>query len=356
MIFIMINLNNIEQIKKIDKSNLLESIKLLGKQCEQTWQEIRRIKVPKSYSRVENIVVSGMGGSALGAHLIQMIFADQLRVPMEIVRGYNLPNYVGSKTLLILSSYSGNTEETLAAAHVGRKRKAKIIGLTAGGKLAKFLRRNNYPSYIFKPTYNPSGQPRMGLGYSVVGQMGVLKQCSLIKIDSQKIKEVIEELRIINYELKVENKNSIAKKFAFALKNKILILVASEFLAGNAHIMANQINENAKCFTAWFEIPELNHHLMEGLKNPTANKNLKFLLINSFLYHQRNQKRYKILKEVLRKNKISFIEYRPKAKTKLLQSFEVLLFGSYVSFYLAMLYNLDPSPVPWVDFFKKRLG
>ncbi len=336
-----------QQIKKLDKSNLLGSIELLGEQCAEAWQEVKKIKIPAAYRGVENIVVSGMGGSALGGHLIQTLFADKLKKPLEIVRGYALPAYVGPKTLLILSSYSGNTEETLAAGREGQKRKAKILGLATGGKLADFLRRNHYPAYIFKTTYNPSNQPRMGLGYSVFGQLGLLKQCGLLKIDE---KEINQAITLLN------RKNDAAKTFAEKLKNKIPIIVASEFLTGNAHIIANQINENAKCFAAYFELPELNHHLMEGLKNPDAKKNLKFVLVNSNLYHPRNQKRYKVLKEVLQKNKVDFIEYRPKAKTKFQQLMEALLFGSYASFYLAMLYNLDPAPVPWVDFFKKRLA
>lgn len=334
-------------IKKIDKSSLLGSIELLGRQCEQTWEEIKKIKIPANYRQAENVVISGMGGSALGGHIIQTLFAAELKVSIEIVRGYTLPAYVGPKTLLILSSYSGNTEETLAAAKEGQKRKAKIMGLAAGGKLSDFLRRNNYPAYIFKPNYNPSGQPRMGLGYSVLGQLGLLKQCGLIKIEE---KEILETIRLLG------RKNNAAKNLAEKLKNKTPVIAASEFLLGNGHAMANQINENAKCFAAYFELPELNHHLMEGLKNPMSNrKNLAFILLNSSLYLPRNQKRYKILKTVLAKNKIKFFEYRPAAKTKFQQSWETLLFGSYLSFYLAMGYNLDPSPVPWVNFFKKDL-
>ncbi|MFA5413226.1 MAG: SIS domain-containing protein [Patescibacteria group bacterium] len=337
-----------QQIKKLDKSNLFGSIKLLGKQCAEAWRDIKEIKIPTSYRSVENIVISGMGGSALGGHLIQSLFADKLKTPIEIVRGYTLPAYVGPKTLLILSSYSGNTEETLAAAHEGKNRKAKILGLATGGKLANFLRANNYPAYIFKPTSNPSNQPRMGLGYSIIGQLGLLAKCSLLKISDQEIKTVVSVL---------DHKPRQVEKISSALKNKIPIIVASEFLSGNGHIMANQINENAKNFATYFELPELNHHLMEGLKNPAANKqNLKFILINSGLYLPRNQKRYKILKTVLTKNKINFIEYRPVEKNKLLQTFEILSLGSYLSFYLAMIYNIDPSPVPWVDFFKKQLG
>lgn len=344
----MTNQNLTQKIKKLDKSNLLSSIELLDKQCAAAWRDVKKIKIPKNYRRVENIIVSGMGGSALGAHLIGALFADQLRRPLEIVRGYTLPTYVGPKTLLILSSYSGNTEETLAAAHEGQKRKAKILGLSTGGALAIFLRRNNYPAYIFKPTYNPSNQPRMGLGYSIFGQLGFLAKCGAIKINEQEIKKIIATLA---------SKPRSAEKISDALKNKIPIIVASEFLLGNGHIMANQINENAKCFAMYFELPELNHHLMEGLKNPVANKkNLIFFLLNSDLYLPRNQKRYKILKIVLAKNKINFVEYRPAAKTKLLQVFEMLSLGSYLSFYLAMSYNLDPAPVPWVNFFKKELG
>jgi glucose/mannose-6-phosphate isomerase len=341
------NMINPQQIKKLDKSNLLGSIELLGKQCEQTWREVKKIKIPDSYRQVENIVISGMGGSALGGHIIQTLFPNELKTPVEIVRSYKIPAYVGPKTLLVLSSYSGNTEETLAAAAEGKKRKAKIMGLATGGKLADFLHRNNYPAFIFKPTYNPSGQPRMGLGYSVMGQIGLLKKCGLLKVEEKEIDRIVKLLG---------HKNTAAKNLAEKIKNKIPIVVASEFLLGNAHILANQIDENAKCFAAYFELPELNHHLMEGLKNPGANRrNLIFILIASNLYLSRNQKRYKILKTVLAKNKIKFLEYRPAAKTKFQQSWETLLLGSYLSFYLAMSYNLDPSPVPWVNFFKKEL-
>lgn len=343
----LINMITPQLIKKLDKSNLLGSIELLGRQCEQTWKEIKKIKIPANYRRAENIVISGMGGSALGGHIIQSVFSGELKIPIEVVRDYTLPAYVGPKTLLILSSYSGNTEETLMAAKEGQKRKAKILGLATGGALATFLRRNNCPAYIFKPTYNPSNQPRMGLGYSILGQLGLLRQCSLLKIEEREISQTITTLG---------RKNNAAKNLAEKLKNKTPVIVASEFLLGNGHVMANQINENAKCFAAYFELPELNHHLMEGLRNPASNrKNLALILINSGLYLPRNQKRYKILKTVLAKNKIKFFEYRPTAKTKFQQSWETLLFGSYLSFYLAMGYNLDPSPVPWVNFFKKEL-
>lgn len=344
-----------QKIKKLDKANLLASIELLGKQCAEAWKEVKKIKIPKNYRGVENILVNGMGGSALGAHIIKSVYADKLKFPLQIIHSYTLPSYVNSKTLYIISSYSGSTEEPISTYREALKRKAKILGITAGGILKNIMEKDNLPGYIFKPTSNPSNQPRMGLGYSIFGQLGLLAKCGMIKINEQEIADAIKSLSKSPSDSPFHKEGEI-EKIASSLKNKIPVIVASEFLSGNAHILANQINENAKCFAAYFELPELNHHLMEGLKNPSANRNLKFFLINSNLYHPRNQKRYKVLKEVLQRNKIDFIEYQPKSKTKLQQSMEILSFGSYLSFYIAMAYNLNPSPVPWVDFFKKRLA
>ena len=134
-------------------------------------------------------------------------------------------------------------------------------------------------------------------------------------------------------------------------------MIASGFLSGNAHVLANQINENAKTFANYFIISELNHHLLEGLKFPNNNsKNLHFFFFESDLYHPRNQKRYAITKDTLNKFKISHFSYHLTGKTELEQSFEALLFGTYVAFYLAILNSIDPSSIPWVDYFKEELG
>jgi len=107
---------------------------------------------------------------------------------------------------------------------------------------------------------------------------------------------------------------------------------------------------------AYFALPEANHHLLEGLILPKNNsQNLFFVLINSRYYHPRNQKRYTITKKVISRSKVGFLEFRPTAKNKFLQFFEVLSWGSYLSFYLAQLNHKDPSPIPWVDYFKHEL-
>ena len=134
-------------------------------------------------------------------------------------------------------------------------------------------------------------------------------------------------------------------------------MVASEHLIGTAHTIKNQFNESAKTFCALFDIPELNHHLMEGLKNPAKLKELfTFVFINSNKYTERVQKRYPITSNVVEKNGVSFQMFSPRSENKLSQVFETLVFGSFIVFYLTKKYSIDPMAIPWVDYFKQELA
>jgi glucose/mannose-6-phosphate isomerase len=147
-----------------------------------------------------------------------------------------------------------------------------------------------------------------------------------------------------------------AAQMAKKITNKIPILVASEHLVGAVHVTKNQINESAKSFSALFEIPELNHHLMEGLGHPETAKQLMFLLYESSLYADHVQKRYPLTKEVIEKNGVAVETYRLESDTRLQQVLEVLVYGSFLQYHLATEYNADPLSIPWVDYFKERLA
>lgn len=351
-------LDNLQKIAKLDKSNLGNSASELHLQIQQTWSELSMLKLDKKYKNIKNVVINGMGGSAIGGHIIKSLYKSEMKIPIEVISSYSLPENINKNSLVILSSYSGNTEEPLFSAELAIKRKAKILGITSGGKLKKLCEKNNIPYFLINPKHNSCGQPRMGLGYSIVGQLGLLSKCGIIKISKKEINAIIKHLENLNKTWGVENltQNNEAKKIATELYQKIIILVGSEFLSGNVHAFSNQLNEGSKTFATYFILPEINHHLMEGLAHPKNNsKILKFLFFNSKLYHTRNQKRYEITKDVVVKNNITFVEYLPTGKTKLEQSFEILLLGSYVNFYLAMLNNIDPSLIPWVDYLKKHL-
>lgn len=356
-IFKVMNLDQKAKIKSLDKSNCLGSIKQLYLQCRQTWQDIEKIKINKSYKKVENIVVNGMGGSSLGTHVIESLFFDELKIPLITVRGYKLPKFVNKNTLFIASSYSGNTEEVLAGVKEAAKRKAKVLGITSGGKLLNYLKRKNLPFYKIKADFNPSGQPRMALGYSILGQMGLLKKAGLIKISDADVKQLALKLEKLNkiWGLDQPQKTNNSKKLAKIFQNKIINIVSAEHLVGNSHILANQFNETAKNFANYFEIPELNHHLLEGLTHPKNNKkNLVFFFIESNLCFNKTNKRFKLTEDVVGKNGINFQRYKTKSYNKFEEVFEVLLLGSYISFYLAMLNGIDPAKIPWVDYFKNK--
>lgn len=345
------NLNDLAAIRKIDKSEVLPSIALLPDQCEQAWEEAQQITIPQSYNQAKNIVIAGMGGSGLGAHVLKSVYGvDGLNVPLEVVNDYHLPAYVGSESLVLLSSYSGSTEETLSCAKEALSKKAKILGITSGGKLGEFLSENNLPGYVFVPKHNLCGQPRIGVGYMLTGTMALLQNAGVLSLERKdKIPQTFKSLRSVKGNLQIKAQEVVKK-----IIGKIPVLVAAEFLSGNAHVLANQFNENAKTTTFYYLLPELNHHLLEGLKNPKS-QDLIFLFFHSNLYHEEIKKRIKLTEVVIGKNDFKALEFCPTGQNKLLDALETLWFGSFLSFYLAISYGLDPSPIPWVDFFKEQL-
>ena len=356
------NLDNLQQFKKLDPAQVGESIELLPEQIKQVLDEAYLIKIPKEYKNVNRIVINGMGGSNLGARIIKYAFMDTLKIPLIIEPGYEVPNYVNKNTLYLLSSYSGTTEEVLSVYSEVKKRGAKILAITEDSpksKLQELMHKDNIPGYIFKPEKNICGQPRMGLGYSIFGTLILIAKSGHLKINKKEMEKLVTDMEIRGKKLKPEEKTNLndAKKIALAMQNKIPILVGAEFVSGNLHALRNQINESAKSFTAYLVLSELNHYAMEGLAHPISNKkNLIFLFFDSSLYKPRIQKRSDLTKKVVKQNKIEIIDYKLKEKTKFGQALELLQLGSWISYYFGLLYKVDPVKIPYVDWFKKQLG
>lgn len=337
---------------------MLGSLELLAEQVRQVLRQANAVKIPKQYAASKNMVVAGMGGSTLGAHLLKSVFNAELRLPFEIINHYRLPGFVDKNTLVIVSSYSGGTEEPLAALREAKKRGAKLVIITSGGKLAETAKSFKIPALIFTTENNPCGSPRMGLGYSIAGQLLLFSKVGLIKFSQKNFLDVIKTIEHYNalFGIDQPERNNAAKKLAGQLQNRTAWYIGADHLVGSAHIAANQLNENAKYFGGYFSIPELNHHLMEGLAGPKTNQaNTAFVLIESSLYDQRVQKRFAVTKEILQKNKISAIEYVCQEKTPLLQAMECLVLSSYTSYYLALKEGIDPTAIPLVDYFKAAL-
>ena len=354
----MNQLDDLKQIKKIDTKLVLESIELLEDQIGKSWQEIRNFKIPAGLSQVKQIVFSGMGGSALAGDIVRSLFFKNLKIPFSIVNGYHLPGTVNEQTLYLISSYSGDTEEPLATISQAHKRKAKIFAITSGGKLRTLIKSQQVSGYIFQPIFNPSRQPRLGVGYTFGTLLAILAKLKLIPLTENEFNLALKKLKAWQCDFGVSQlvgKNQ-TKKLALALRERLPVIIASEFLAGNAHVFANQLNENAKTFANYFILPELNHHLLEGLILPKTNRqNFLFILLESELYFKKNQRRFQITKEILARNKIKFFSYQFVGTNSLEQILEGLSLSGYVSFYLAILNQINPASIPYVDFFKAKL-
>jgi glucose/mannose-6-phosphate isomerase len=348
----MNNLDDIVAIKKADPSNVLGSTGMFPDQCQQAWEESQKVVFPEEYKQVKNIVVCGMGGSRFTPKTIGALLRENITVPYEICEDYTVPGYVNGESLVILSSYSGTTEEVLSA---GKD------ALVKGAKLAAIMRAGNNPTvpgYFFDPKYNPCGQPRIGGGYLLLSHLGLLKALGFVMVKDD-IAAAIAFAKEIGkkYVAETPEKDNPAKQLARFLKDKHPFIITAEFLKGFGNGFANQINETAKMISDYRYISELNHHLLEGLSHPdTIHQGAVFMFISSKLYSPPIQKRFLVTKDVVEKQHVATHVVELTAPTKLAQTLEAYTLSGFTTFYLGMLYDVDPVAIPWVDYFKAALA
>lgn len=332
--------------------DVLDTVNFLPDQLWQAWDESRKVALPDHYRNFKRVLVCGMGGSALGGRVVKSYATQRATASIDVLTDYNLPSYVDGETLTIVASYSGNTEETVSVLKQSLHKSVPVYVMATGGELLKIANENSLPVYKIDPQYNPSNQPRLATGYLIGAIFGVLTNCGILNESDQTIGEVVDWLKTQKAQLSQKG-----KELADAIYGKAPILVASEHLVGSAHIFKNQLNESAKTFSALFDIPELNHHLMEGLKNPSdVTSGLTFIFFRSSLYTERVQKRYPITVEVVGKNNIVTHEIAMEGQSKLEQVFEQIQLGSYAQIFLGAAYKEDPVAIPWVDYFKEKLS
>lgn len=355
----MINLDNAEEIKKLDTRSCYESIVFLPNQCESGWNDTQKISLPDNLKNASSLIFAGMGGSAYGGRIIKSLYRAEVMVPLDLVNDYHLPGYAGSSTLVFAASYSGSTEEAISCVNEAVAKHTKLMGISSGGALAEILNKNGKLTYTFNPEFNPSAQPRLGQGYMQMGQIGMLSQLGYIPTKQSETLETINFIRVKSKSMEISSPlmSNPAKQLADKLKEKTVILIGAEFLEGAIHAIRNPFHETGKHMAHYYILPELNHHLLEGLLYPESNTtDIEFVMIYSDLYEGRIRKRFDLTKEVIDKNSISVTEIKLTGKTKLSQVFELIQLGSFTTFYLAMLHGVDPAKIPWVDYFKQKLS
>lgn len=346
----MIDLNDKQAIEKIDPRNALGSVELLVKQCETAWNDVLSLDLPHHIEGIHNIVFCGMGASIYGALALKALMGREMPYPSEVVCDYFLPDYVNEHTLVVLTSYSGTTEEVLACAEEAKAKNAKMVVLTKGGPLAEFAKDNNVPAYIFDGKLNLSNSPRAGCGYTIYGLIGLLDKLNVIDIEEKEV-----ENSIIRFKDDFDIIRQAAQKDQGLFQNKIPIIFAAEHLSGNAQVIRNQFNETSKNFAAHFLIPDLNHHLMEGLQFPEGAP-LQFFVLNSPNYSDKIKKRVALTMEVVRKNNYPVHEFMTGGSSVYDDFLETLVYGSFLTLYLGLAYGQNPATNPYVDWFKEQLA
>jgi glucose/mannose-6-phosphate isomerase len=350
------NLDDLNSYSTIDQENILQNTNELPDQVTQAWSEMKQFVIPTHYMQVTNVCLLGIGGSAMGADLVRTLALSQFKAPVTVVRDYDLPAYVNSKTLVIGVSYSGNTEETLTAFEQAAKRGAKLVAIATGGKLESLASKFKAPFY--KISYG--AQPRAALGFSFTAQLAIFAKLGFVEVKDVDIDEAIELTRNLQGKIRAEvpeNRN-IAKQIAHRIQGKIPIVYGSGTLQEVARRFKGQFNENAKSASYFEVLPELNHNALVGTEFPAKLGSTIFVIILQSHYdHPRNKIRQAITMQILQKRSIEYesilIEPPGNPVAEMLQS---IMMGDYISYYASLLNGVDPTPVEIITYLKDQLA
>jgi len=350
-----INLDDVKIYKENDPEGMLERIKELPMQCRQAWQAAMDFKLPAGFTGIDKVVVLGMGGSAIGGDLVRSLVQSESAVPVIIHRDYGLPAFVDANTLVIGSSYSGNTEETLSGFEPALKTKAKKLAMTTGGKLQEIAEANDIP--VFRINYK--AQPRAALGFSFLPTLGVMQKLGLIKDKSKDVDETVKVLESLSARLDEKSplSGNPAKQLARRLYGCLPVVYGAGIASEAAHRWKTQINENSKAWGFYEVFPELNHNATVGYPFPKeVAQKIRVVLLRSPLFNERVKLRYDVTCELLKRAGVAYEFVDGEGKSALSQMMSLVMMGDFASYYLAILYGVDPSPVEVISYLKDQLA
>jgi len=349
------DLNNYTSFLNIDEQNYLAEIENLPSQLENAYQQGLNLSLP-AWQGIKNVLIAGMGGSAIGADLLAAYAAPLCPVPIVVQRNYSLPAWAhGPGTLVIASSHSGNTEETLVAFEEALQRGCRILALCTGGKLAEKATTSNIPLWIFEH----SGQPRAAVGYSFGMLLALIQRLGLISDPASDLSVTLSAMRKQQMSLQAELPvvRNPAKRLAGQLMGRWVMVFGADALEPVARRWKTQINELAKAWAQFEGLPEADHNALAGLQQPEqALSSTMVLFLRAPSYHPRNLLRTELTKQVYMLEGLNTDFVDAQGETPLAQQWTALHLGDYVGYYLAMLYEIDPTPIPALEGFKRQLS
>ena len=305
----------------------------------------RNMKLSPRHKEIKSVAVAGMGGSAIGGNLVAELVAEKMKLPFVVFKDYTLPAWVNEHTLLIVSSYSGNTEETVHVLDEGMHRNCKIVCVSSGGSMISLAKKAGL-DFVLIPGGKP---PRTALAYSFIQQLFIL--CHYNLIDDGFVVGIEQAIKLLDKEEKriMKQAKSLAKK----LNKKLPVIYSAANFEAVAIRWRQQINENSKML-AWEQpIPEMNHNELVGWRTP--GKYAVIFLRNDSDY-SRIQQRINIAKNIIIQYTRHVYEVWSKGDSAIEKSMYLIHYGDWVSYYLAEVRKVDAVEVNVIDYLKTELA
>jgi glucose/mannose-6-phosphate isomerase len=337
-------------VKKYDPQNQFEVLVNSFEQIDFAWNNKIDLSSIKK-SEIKNILISGLGGSAISADLIKNYLYKDLQLPMIVNRNYNLPTFADEKTLFIASSYSGNTEETISSLNEAISKKCKIICISTGGKVGAIAEHNNLPFVKIKSGF----QPRYALGLSFFSLLKIFQELELIPDQN----ENVNRIRSI-WENEGE-KFSVEENYAYKIAESLIgfipvIYSVSDFTNAVGYRLKSQINENSKLHAFHNELPEMNHNEIIGWESyQEKHFKTKIIEIEDENYHPQVKKRFKVLNGLLSNSGLEVITLKSNEKEFKVRLLELVYICDWISYYLGILRGFDPSEINYINTLKENL-
>lgn len=316
---------------------------------------LSNLVLPTYYIKIKNVVICGMGGSGLGGDVVKYLM-PRLQRPLTVVHDYDIPNFVDNETLLILISYSGNTEETIECYKQGIKKNARIFVVSTGGVLIDMAKSDGLPFF----QYEYSCPPRYAVGYSFTAILGILNKLAVINLSQNQIKESILLLSAWVKKLSIDvpaSRNS-AKQLAQKLVDRIPVVIGQAESAGVNHIWKTHFNETAKTASYSEDLPDLNHYAVTGSKFPKKLVDrLFFIILQSKYSNPRLKLQENLFIQSLDKAGLDYEAVFMHPTNDIISEIYLnILFGLYTAYYLAILNKVNPSETPLQEFIKNTLS
>ena len=313
------------------------------------------VELPFPAEVIRNVAICGMGGSAIAGDLVAGAFRERLRRPVAVLRDYELPGWIGDDTLVILSSYSGNTEETLTATMQAYERNSPCVAVTSGGKLGSFYAKEGIPVVAL-----PAGmQPRAALIWLLTPVAVLLERTEVLPPLGSELEEARETLAaaVAAYGPEVPAEANPAKQLASALHKKVTLLWGAELTAAVALRWKCQINENAKVPAYHAALPELDHNEIVGFEGAGPFGPMsQVVMLRDPRNHRQVQRRFDLTRDLIQREVGGVLAVTAEGRGAMARMLDLVMLGDYVSLYLALLREVDPGPVEVIERLKEALA